>query len=248
MKKHTWDSAFEQCPEEFHNSVNSALREISKREENKMKKSWSKKVVLTAVAVAAIGVTALAASKVVSITSHSSHLQDIYTVEKAEEAAEENGIDTQCVDEFSNGYKFKSANVGNQDMNDENGNIIGSYKSFDVNYKSEDATIFLNIEPQSEYLEEEPGQLVENYKGTDIYSTEYTNKFVPADYKLSEQDKLDEASGDIVFSYGSDEVEVKHISFVNWSDGDLKYSLMDMDSSLSIDDLTKMSQEIIDAQ
>jgi len=248
MKKHNWDSAFGECPEEFHKSVNSALREISNREDNKMKASWSKKAIITAVAVAAIGVTAMAAGKVASITGHSSHLEDIYSVDKAEEAAEENGIDIECVDEFSNGLEFVSANIGDQDMNDENGVSLGSYKSLDINYENKDAQIFLNIEPKSEYLEEDSGQLVNAYEGTDIYATEYTNKFVPADYEMTEQDKLDEASGDIVFSYGTDEVEVKHISFVKWSDGDLCYSLMDMDSNLSVDDLTIMAQEIIDVQ
>ncbi|MEA4973950.1 hypothetical protein SDC9_97824 [bioreactor metagenome] len=248
MKKHNWDSAFEERPEEFHNSVNSALSKISNREDNNMKASWSKKAIVTAVAVAAIGVTALAASKVASITGHSSHLEDIYSVDEAEETAEKNGIDTECVDEFSNGYKFEYANIGEQNLNDENGGVISSYKTLDVDYVNKDARIYLNIEPKSEYLEEEPGQLVKAYKGTDIYSSEYTNKFVPEDYELTEQDKLDEASGAITFSYGSDEVEVKNISFVKWSNGDINYSLMDMDSNLSIDDLTTMAQEIIDAQ
>lgn len=248
MKKHNWHEVFDECPQEFHKSVNSALREISNREENNMKSSWSKKAILTAVAVAAIGVTAMAAGKVASITGHSSHLEDIFSVDEAEETAEENGIDTECVDEFLNGYKFKTANIGDQNLNDEKGNVISSYKSLDVDYENNDACIYLSIEPKSEYLEEEDSQLVETYNDIDICSIEYTNKFVPADYELTEQDKLDEASGEITFSYGSDVVEVKHISFVNWSDEDLNYSLMDMDSNLSIDDLTLMAKEIIDAQ
>jgi len=248
MKKHNWDSAFEECPEGFHKSVNSALKEISNREEYKMKASWSKKVIITVAAVAAIGVTAMATGKVASMTGHSSHLEDIYSVGEAEETAEKNGIDTECVDEFSNGYKFKYANISDQNLNDEEGNLINSYKALDVDYENKDALIYLNIEPKSEYLEDDPGQFVETYNGTDISSIEYTNKSVPEDYELTEQDKLDEASGAIVFSYGSDEVEVNHISFVKWSSGDLNYSLMDMNSNLSIDELTIMAQEIIDAQ
>lgn len=64
MKKIDWDKAFGECPEEFHNSVNSALSKISNREEKNMSRiSLKKKVIITAAAVMAIGVTAVAAGK-----------------------------------------------------------------------------------------------------------------------------------------------------------------------------------------
>ena len=52
MKKIDWDKAFGECPEEFHNSVNSALSKISNREEKNMSRiSLKKKVIITAAAV-----------------------------------------------------------------------------------------------------------------------------------------------------------------------------------------------------
>ena len=68
MKKIDWDKAFGECPEEFHNSVNSALSKISNREEKNMSRiSLKKKVIITAAAVMAIGVTAVAAGKVAAV-------------------------------------------------------------------------------------------------------------------------------------------------------------------------------------
>ena len=43
MKKIDWDKAFGECPEEFHNSVNSALSKISNREEKNMSRISLKK-------------------------------------------------------------------------------------------------------------------------------------------------------------------------------------------------------------
>ena len=249
MKNHDWDSVFEECPEGFHNSVNSALTKISGMEENKMKSSWSKKLVITAAAVAAIGVTAFAASKVVSMSAHSSLLENVYTADEAEEKAKENDIDIECIDEFSNGYQFKEANLGDGSYDGEDGESIENYKFLYVAYENGDANVSLNIEPESEYMYDDmENKLAVTYNDTDIFKGEYVNKVVPPDYELTEQDQQDEASGAIVFSYGSDEVKVDNVRYAVWNEGGLHYCLMNTDSNLTADELVTMAQEIIDAQ
>lgn len=96
MKKIDWDKAFGECPEEFHNSVNSALSKISNREEKNMSRiSLKKKVIITAAAVMAIGVTAVAAGKVASITGHS-YLDDmVYSIEEIQAESDKENFDVK---------------------------------------------------------------------------------------------------------------------------------------------------------
>lgn len=249
MKNHKWDSVFEECPEEFHNSVNSALTKILNMEENNMKSSLSKKLVVTAVAIAAIGVTAFAASKVISMTAHSNLLENVYTVDETEEKAKENGIDIECIDEFSNGYKFKEANVGDGSYDGEGGESIEDYKFLCVEYENGSAAVSLNVQPESEYMyDDTANELSMTYGDIDIFKGEYVNKVVPPDYELTEQDKQDEASGAIIFSYGSDEVKVDNVRYAIWNEDGLHYCLMNTDSNLTVDELVEMAQEVIDMQ
>ena len=96
MKKIDWDKAFGECPEEFHNSVNSALSKISNREEKNMSRiSLKKKIIITAAAVMAIGVTAVAAGKVASITGHS-YLDDmVYSIEEIQAESDKENFDVK---------------------------------------------------------------------------------------------------------------------------------------------------------
>ena len=82
-------------------------------------------------------------------------------------------------------------------------------------------------------------------KGKEIYYTSLKNKFVPPDYQLTDADKEAEKSGELVFSYGSDQVEIITVQALSWSDGDMHYELMQMDGKLTKDDLIGMACDII---
>ena len=64
--------------------------------------------------------------------------------------------------------------------------------------------------------------------------------------ELTEEEKALEASGDIVVSYGTDEVKKEFIESVSWSDNGLNYSLITQNGSLGSDGLCEMAKEIID--
>ena len=87
--------------------------------------------------------------------------------------------------------------------------------------------------------------MVATVDGVDVYYHSYTNKVVPPDYKLTEEDKKAEESGELVFSYGSSEVEIIEVQSVSWKKDGIYYQLLQIDGNLTADELTEMASEVI---
>ena len=68
---------------------------------------------------------------------------------------------------------------------------------------------------------------------------------MPPDYKLTKEDKEAEKNGELVFSYGSDKVEINVVSSVSWNVGDMHYTLMQIDGELSEKELADMALETL---
>ena len=248
MQKHDWNKIFDERPEEFHKCVKSALAQLPEKEEINMKKSFGKKFAVVVAAVAAISVTAVGAGKIVSMSSSRNIHDAVDTVEKTEEQAKDAGIEINIIDKFDNGYTFKEGYVGDVDHWDESGSKVAVTKNLSATYTLDGAQIYLDVDQIVDELGEPEYVLEENYNGTDIYTYEWTNKFVPADYEMTEQDKADEADGKVVFSYGSDEVETKEIKTVKFVKDNTQVMLMDMDSNVDMGELVNMLKTVIDAQ
>ena len=90
------------------------------------------------------------------------------------------------------------------------------------------------------------GVFLESVEGIDLYYYCYTNVVVPADYELTEADKAAEAAGEIVFSYGSEKVTRMEIQSLQWSEDGVLSCLMQMDGSLTPEELAAMAKEIIE--
>ena len=90
-----------------------------------------------------------------------------------------------------------------------------------------------------------PGTVITTADDTDLYYSHYTNKFVPEDYQMTAQDKQDEASGKVVFSYGSSKVEKSEVQSVTWKKDGVQYQLLQMDGMLSSDELAAMAEEVL---
>ena len=69
--------------------------------------SFGKKAIITVAAVMVIGVTAVAASKAVSLTGHTNLNKAIYSITDIQEKTDEEKINVKYIEEFSNGYKFE---------------------------------------------------------------------------------------------------------------------------------------------
>lgn len=248
MKKIDWSKAFEKRPESFHESVNSALSEISNREENNMSKvSLKKKVIITAAAVMAIGATAIAAGRATGFTSHSDIRDTVYNLEEAQKMSDDAKLDVTYPEEL-NGFVFESALPISGSAEDSDGNTIKEYESFSVNYKNGGDKVRIYIDPTADIEalpDEDPTKVV---NGVNVYASENVFKFVPPDYEKTEQDLEDEAAGKIAISYGTDEVEIMTMRHVTWQDGMISYTIQDSTGTIDMDVLVEMAEEMINAQ
>ena len=89
------------------------------------------------------------------------------------------------------------------------------------------------------------GEVIATVSGTDIYYFSYTNKIVPPDYKMTDEDKKAEENGELVFSYGSSKVEICEVQSVTWRINGIQYQLLQIDGKLSGKELVDMAAEVI---
>ena len=89
------------------------------------------------------------------------------------------------------------------------------------------------------------GEIIKTVGNADIYYHSYTNKIVPADYVLTDDDKKAEENGELVFSYGSPEVKISEVQSVTWFKDCMQYQLFQIDGKLSADELANMAEEIL---
>ena len=215
--------------------------------EGKGKKKMSKKKIL-AFALAAtmlLGVTVMAASGIITNWYSSSSSEPEYTtLPSIEQCKEDVGYEAILIDRFSNGYVFKKGDVVSNKLEDNSGNTVETFKSLNFKYEKEgDEVIF----SQDRYTSPTPssGDIVVEIDGIKVYYTSYLNKFVPGDYQMTEEDKEAEEKGELVFSYGTEDVEIVNVQSICWADGDIHYDLMQMDGKLSKEEMIEMAKEAI---
>lgn len=205
-----------------------------------------KKISLIAIAATLVlGITVFAASGIVSTWfSSSSSTPDYKSLPTAEQVTKDIGYEPVLIDTFENGYAFKDGNIVKNNLKDENGNSVEKFKSVSFDYKKDgDTVIFAQDKVKSKI--DISGDVVKNVKGTDIYYYDYTNKLVPPDYKLTDDDKKAKENGELIFSYGSSKVEIKEVQSVTWVKDEMQYQLLQIDGKLTSDELVKMAEEIL---
>ncbi|MGL4911553.1 MAG: DUF4367 domain-containing protein [Romboutsia sp.] len=258
MNNYDWKNAFPDTPKSFKNKVSATLNSLPEKEgygemgNNKIYKngSFKRKAIVAIAATFVLGTTAFGLGKVTSLTSHSSNIPTYNSVPSKEELNKEFGFAPKIADKFENGYEFKSGHIVNGEALDEDGNTLDASKELSVYYKKDNEKNELSLNIANKMMGERAKEevVVDTYNDIDLYYYSYANKFVPGDYKMTEQDKKDEASGKYVFSYGTDKIEVSENKFVSWEQDGIYYSLMSMDLDLSQDELVKMAHEMINSK
>lgn len=81
--------------------------------------------------------------------------------------------------------------------------------------------------------------------GTILHYTSYDNKVVPGDYQMTEQDKADQESGKVVFSFGSAEIYTQTVQNLSFSMNGVNYTLTTLEGSLSEQDFVDAAEKII---
>lgn len=208
-----------------------------RRKENGLMKYNMKKMAAAAAVICALSVTCYAAGQLGSVVSSSS--PDIKTFAELEKAEKKLGFDAKFVETFENGMTFQYGGTGETQGQDEDGNPMGKkYKMMTVSYADEKGNeISLNIDGGSPYADA-------GVEETEGYSTD-TYKFVPVDYKLTEEDQEKEAAGELVISVGSEEVEIKQMEYYGWNDNGIYYSLVGFDCGFGEEAMEQMAAEIM---
>lgn len=231
--------------ENIKNRVNNCIDSAYTEKESYIMKSKKKIALIAVAATLVMGITVFAASGIISQWfSSSSSVPDYKTLPTPEEVVKDIGYEAVTIDEFANGYKFDNGSVVDNVLTDDNGKAVEKFKSVTFRYlKDNDEVLFSQDKVNSQV--ETNGEVVANVDGVDVYYHSYTNKLVPPDYKMTDEDKKAEETGELVFSYGSSKVEIKEIQSVSWKKDDMNYQLLQIDGKLSADELVEMAKEVI---
>lgn len=160
--------------------------------------------------------------------------------------SEKLGFAPVIIDRFENGYSFVKGNYVDNQIYEDDGSAKEEFKSVMFEYEKDGDTVFLS-QDKSDSIMVDKGELLAIAEGAELYFYAYTNKVVPEDYIMSEEDKIAEANGELVFSWGSDKVDTFVVQSIQWRMGDFAFTLMQMDGALTPNELADMALEIIRA-
>jgi len=236
------DISIDKIKDMVNNQIVSASME---RKSNTMKQK--KKIALFGVAATLVmGITVFAASGIISQWfSSSSSVPDYEALPSAEQIVKDIGYEAITIDEFANGYKFYNGSIVDNALADEIGNVAEKFKSVIFRYKKNGDEVIFSQDKFNSTVET-GGEIITSIDGVDVYYYSHTNKLVPGDYKMTDEDKEAEKNGELVFSYGMDEVKIIEVQSVSWEKDSTRYQLLQLDGKLSADELAEMAKEIIE--
>lgn len=212
-------------------------------------KRWSgRKMMVAAAVIAVLGAgTAVAAGKIVSLSSSTQIDQVDYASAGEVKASEKLDKKAKAVDAFSNGIQFERGYYTEVSAQDESGVQVAAYPSISVDY-SED--VFLDISKPVEGVESGayPVVLSGEFDGVTVEISSMEYLFLPPDERPSAEDEKRQEEGTLEISYGSQEEERKTYLGASWKEDGLTYNLMTMEHGLTAEEILAMAGEIIESK
>lgn len=206
------------------------------------------------VAACLVSLSCIAAPLITSWVS-SSHIvfHDFPTTKQVQK---EVGFVPKYTQTLPGGFSFTDSDVGNTSLQDANGDAVVTAKEIGFSYTKEGSTKNQYLSLSALQIEKDLVITEDMIKDTHYTKLDYNDitlfynmqryKFVPADYQLTDQDKKDEASGELAISYGSDEVEYSNMQSIIWYEEGICYTLLSSNYDLPQEDLLSMAKTIID--
>lgn len=246
-----------QASPELRERINLQLDYQIEREKEQEKKEMEDKVMrghfnikkiaaATVVACLIISMGCLAAGKIAGYESSTNRLKAYHSYADMDKVYKKAGYQIKAVESFQNGYTFEEANVSEEKATDEAGNAVATGNGITIEYKLADKSISLYADT---IMQMEEGTYVpkaeKEVNGVKLIYLQSTNKFVPADYELTEEDKENEKNPDYNIAYGSSEIQIQQSANVIWEEDGVKYDLLAFDTSLTPDEMFEMAAEII---
>ena len=229
------------------------LKTASKKERTvsmSKSKSW-KSVLLAAVLIMAIGVCAYAVNgRAVSVISSSPSISDptYRTLPTEQQCQKDAGFVPVLKEKFANGYTFMQGSLVSNQFLDEENLPVEEYKSLDFLYGEDGDTVYLEQEKYlTETTEKFPPQETRDIEGVTLSYYSGRHKFVPEGYVPTEEEQKAVETGELSFGYGDADVEIseRKTQILLWQDGEIRYSLFQMDGKLSADELFAMAEELL---
>lgn len=220
---------------------------LTSQEAGNMKHLSAKKLVIgVAVGCLLISGGAFAAGKVVSYSSHSYATNESRSYSEMDKQEKKLGYEVDSVEQFANGYQFEKMLVGDQVGRDEDGNQVGSFKFMNITYqRGTEPTVSLYIDKPLESVIGMGADASRVCGDTTLYYNSATYKFVPANYELTAEDKMNQEKDNYFISYGSSEVEIQKNATVAWQKNGVSYQLLGFDLNLSAEEMFDMAEEVM---
>lgn len=221
---------------------------LTSQEAESMKHLSVKKLVIgVAIGCLLISGGVFAAGQVVSVSSHSDWRDGCNSYSGMEQQEKKLGYEVDSVEQFTNGYRFEKAVVGEAQGKDQDKNTVDTHKFMSIEYaRGTEPTVSLYIEkPFETIVRNQQAEKTRVSGDTTLYYDSTTYKFVPADYELTEEDKVNQEQDNYCISYGSDQVEVQKSVVVTWMKNGIQYELIGFDLNVSAEELFDMAEEIM---
>lgn len=253
-----------EASEELKKRIDVQIREWDRKTETKMKKEertmgrFNMKKVAAGVAAACllVGTVCIAGSGIKSITSSSSStkIPDYKEFADLPKAEAEAGFEADVVEKFSNGFALTGIRIGEITVRNEAGQETGKEKDIRLDYVKGGDSINLHVRKlfpgESEEERFDGGRYGRKAQAGDvtIYYSTFTQKSVPVDYELTEEDKAGMESGTLNVGYGTSEIEIDQFSCAGWvKDGKL-YEISGFNLPVDADGLLGMAQEVVESK
>lgn len=160
-----------------------------------------------------------------------------------QEYVDDIGFKPVLIQEFKNGYCYRNGYVVNDGHADSKSSQIEEFNSSIFEYEKDgDLVCFCQVSAE---FATNRGAIVDSFTGVELYYKSYTNKIVPEDYQMTEADKTAEEKGELIFTWGSDTVEIIEVKSLMWIKENIQYSLLQTGGLLGAKDMCEMAKEAL---
>lgn len=228
----------------LHRMAQENTKEVPIHRMRRNKKKMAAVLVAAAMAVGgsafAFGGTAI--SQIIATCSASA---DYTSLPSAQQCQRDAGFTPALLQSFDNGFAFKDGVIVHNQEQNEDGQTVNKYVSLEFDYQKGDETVSL-MQDSGAAQEKETGRCAAQKDGVSYYETTKTEKYVSDSYQMTEQDRKDEASGQVEFNVGQSDNGVETVQYhgINWTAGGVHYNLYQMNGSLTTVQMLEMAQQI----
>lgn len=234
--------------------IDSRIEGISVKEEYCMKHISIKKVVIgVAAACLVVGTVCIAGSGIRMYKGGTSSIPNYTKFEDLNKAEGEVGYEIKAVSSFYNQFAMEGIHIGDLAVQNEAGQTEAAEKEINIEYQKNGESIMFgarkifDMENAEEMMRERTPDKTLQAGETKVVFTETTNKFVPPDYELTDEDKANMEKEDFNLAYGSSEVKINKGYHVMWIEDGIVYTLYGADLSISPEEMLGMAKEVIES-